>query len=249
VYETLYYAAMLRLPRHMPHADKLRRIDLAITALGLQSCRDTIIGGFFRKGISGGERKRASIGVELLINPSVLMLDEPTSGLDSTTSMHVLSMLRHLASGGRAIVTTIHQPSSRLYQQLDKLLLLSQVGRREVCRVEREMVFARVQHTPPSSLLGAPVLLVQAAQHLFRRLPCCPSPRPAQGHVMFYGRAAHAGDWFSRLGYTLPYGSSLADFILDLASADVALPHRRVLGDGGQGDGDARVQGCAQASP
>lgn len=130
VYETLYYAAMLRLPRHMPHADKLRRVELAITALGLASCRDTIIGGFFRKGISGGERKRASIGVELLINPSVLMLDEPTSGLDSTTSMHVLSMLRHLAGGGRAVVTTIHQPSSRLYQQLDKLLLLSKVGRK-----------------------------------------------------------------------------------------------------------------------
>ncbi|KAI3436788.1 hypothetical protein D9Q98_006199 [Chlorella vulgaris] len=172
VQETLYYAAMLRLPRHMSHEDKLRRIDLAVTALGLGQCKDTIIGGFFRKGISGGERKRVSIGVELLINPSVLMLDEPTSGLDSTTSMHVLTMLRHLASGGRSIVTTIHQPSSRLYQQLDKLLLLS------------------------------------------------------QGHVMYYGAAQQAAEWFSRLGYSLPYGSSLADFILDLASADVSNPER-----------------------
>jgi ABC-type Mn2+/Zn2+ transport system ATPase subunit len=84
-------------------------------------------GGFFRKGISGGERKRTSVGHELLINPSVLFLDEPTSGLDSTTAMHLLSTLRQLAAGGRTIVTTIHQPSSRLYQQLDKLLLLSEV--------------------------------------------------------------------------------------------------------------------------
>lgn len=63
---------------------------------------------------------------ELLINPSVLLLDEPTSGLDATTAMHLLTTLRALASGGRAIVTTIHQPSSRLYRQLDKLLLLSE---------------------------------------------------------------------------------------------------------------------------
>jgi ABC-type multidrug transport system ATPase subunit len=56
-----------------------------------------------------------------------LLQDEPTSGLDSTTSMHVLTMLRHLATGGRSVIATIHQPSSRLYQQLDKLLLLSQV--------------------------------------------------------------------------------------------------------------------------
>ncbi len=83
-------------------------------------------GGFFRRGISGGERKRVSVGHELLINPAVLMLDEPTSGLDSTTAMHLVETLRKLAEGGRAIITTIHQPSSRLYTMLDKLLLLSE---------------------------------------------------------------------------------------------------------------------------
>jgi ABC-type hemin transport system ATPase subunit len=59
---------------------------------------------------------------------SPLLQDEPTSGLDSTTSMHVLQLLRYLATGGRSVIATIHQPSSRLYQQLDKLLLLSQVS-------------------------------------------------------------------------------------------------------------------------
>ena len=82
-------------------------------------------GGFFRRGISGGERKRVSVGHELLINPSIILLDEPTSGLDSTTAMNLVSTLCQLAAGGRAVITTIHQPSSRLYQQLDKLLLLS----------------------------------------------------------------------------------------------------------------------------
>jgi ABC-type Mn2+/Zn2+ transport system ATPase subunit len=76
-------------------------------------CVDTIIGGFFRRGVSGGERKRVSIGHELLINPSLLLLDEPTSGLDSTTALHLLLTLKTLADGGRAIATTIHQPSSR----------------------------------------------------------------------------------------------------------------------------------------
>lgn len=78
-----------------------------------------------RRGVSGGERKRVSVGHELLIDPSVLILDEPTSGLDSTTAMHLMSTLRALASGGRTIITTIHQPSSRLYQQLDNLILMS----------------------------------------------------------------------------------------------------------------------------
>jgi hypothetical protein len=75
-------------------------------------------GGYFRRGISGGERKRVSIGHELLINPAILMLDEPTSGLDSTTALHLLQLLQELAAGGRSIATTIHQPSSRLYQKL-----------------------------------------------------------------------------------------------------------------------------------
>lgn len=73
------------------------------------------------RGVSGGERKRVSIGHELLINPSVVFLDEPTSGLDSTTALRLMHTLRSLASGGRTIVTSIHQPSSRLYRQMDKV--------------------------------------------------------------------------------------------------------------------------------
>jgi ABC-type multidrug transport system ATPase subunit len=126
VWETLGYAAALRLPRGMSAAQRAERVEAVLLALGLTKCRHTIIGGFFRRGISGGERKRVSIGHELLINPAILMLDEPTSGLDSTTALHLLVTLRQLALGGRAIATTIHQPSSRLYQQLDKLMLLAE---------------------------------------------------------------------------------------------------------------------------
>lgn len=168
MYETLYYAAMLRLPRDMAKQDKLRRVNAVITSLGLDKCKDTIVGGFFRRGISGGERKRTSVGHELLINPSTLFLDEPTSGLDSTTAMHLLETLRKLAHGGRAVVTTIHQPSSRLYQQLDKLLLLS------------------------------------------------------GGHVLYYGSADQAVDYFDCIGYPIPPRVNAADFLLDLASGEVS---------------------------
>ncbi|KAK9821260.1 hypothetical protein WJX74_004512 [Apatococcus lobatus] len=172
VWETLYYAAMLRMPREMSTAEKKSRVETVIKALGIESTRNTIIGGFFRKGISGGERKRVSIGHELLINPAVLLLDEPTSGLDSTTAMRLLTTLRQLAQGGRAIIPTIHQPSSRLFQQLDKLLLLS------------------------------------------------------KGHCLYYGMSDQVDTWFDHLGYTLPYKINIADFILDLASADVTKINR-----------------------
>lgn len=160
VFETLFYAAQLRLPRKMTLAEKRERVNTVITALGLNSCKDTIIGGFFRKGISGGERKRASVGHELLINPSILLLDEPTSGLDSTTAMHLLTSLRKLAQGGRSIVTTIHQPSSRLYQQLDKLLLLSQGHAMYYGRADQAIDwFGRMGYTMPYGINAADFIL------------------------------------------------------------------------------------------
>ncbi|EFN53135.1 hypothetical protein CHLNCDRAFT_32365 [Chlorella variabilis] len=126
VQETLYFAAMLRLPKHKTKAQKLERVDAVIKALGLGRCRDTIIGDHMRRGVSGGERKRVSVGHELLINPAILLLDEPTSGLDSSAARKMVELLRKLASSGRAVITTIHQPSSNIYRQLDSVLLLSQ---------------------------------------------------------------------------------------------------------------------------
>lgn len=127
VHETLTYTALLRLPRSLTHNEKMEHVDVVITELGLSRCRNSPVGGgstLFR-GISGGERKRVSIGQEMLINPSLLLLDEPTSGLDATTAQRIVAVLRSLARGGRTVVTTIHQPSSRLYRMFDKVLVLS----------------------------------------------------------------------------------------------------------------------------
>jgi len=70
------------------------RVEQLLTGLGLQSCKNTYVGGFLLKGLSGGERKRTSIGYEMITNPSLLLLDEPTSGLDSSTSLRIIRMLR-----------------------------------------------------------------------------------------------------------------------------------------------------------
>eukprot|EP01018_Ginkgo_biloba_P001838 Gb_27520 [translate_table: standard] len=126
VRETLIYAALLRLPRSLSRQEKAEQADSIISELGLSRCRNSIIGGPFLRGVSGGERKRVSIGHEMLTNPSLLLLDEPTSGLDSTTAQRIIFTLQSLAKRGRTIVTTIHQPSSRLYYMFHKVLLLSE---------------------------------------------------------------------------------------------------------------------------
>ncbi|XP_061341725.1 ABC transporter G family member 14 isoform X2 [Gastrolobium bilobum] len=126
VTETLVFTALLRLPNSLTRDEKVQHVERVITELGLTRCRSSMIGGPLFRGISGGEKKRVSIGQEMLINPSLLLLDEPTSGLDSTTAQRILKTIKRLASGGRTVVTTIHQPSSRLYYMFDKVVLLSE---------------------------------------------------------------------------------------------------------------------------
>ncbi|PWA39025.1 AAA+ ATPase domain-containing protein [Artemisia annua] len=133
---------MLRLPKNLTQDEKAQHVERIIAELGLTWYQNSMIGGPLFRGISGGEKKRVSIGQEiirsqfipifihfytlstLLINPSLLLLDEPTSGLDSTTAQRIITTIKRLASGGRTVVTTIHQPSSRLYHMFDKLVLL-----------------------------------------------------------------------------------------------------------------------------
>ncbi|KAJ9140664.1 hypothetical protein P3X46_031283 [Hevea brasiliensis] len=125
VIETLTYAALLRLPKKLNREEKIEQAEMVIKELGLTRCRNNIVGGPLLRGVSGGERKRVSIGQEMLVNPSLLLLDEPTSGLDSTTAQRIVATIKGLARGGRTVITTIHQPSSRLYRMFDKVVVLS----------------------------------------------------------------------------------------------------------------------------
>lgn len=125
VLETLTYTALLKLPSALTKSEKMEQAEMIIMELGLTRCRSSIIGGPLLRGISGGERKRVSIGQEMLVNPSLLLVDEPTSGLDSTTAQRIVATLRWVARGGRTVVATIHQPSSRLFRMFDKVVVLS----------------------------------------------------------------------------------------------------------------------------
>jgi ABC-type multidrug transport system ATPase subunit len=127
VREAITFSARLRLPPAMPLAEKVTRVEQVIQLLHLDNCADTIIGSALTKGgISGGERKRVAIGMELITNPSILFLDEPTTGLDTYTAYSVVNTLHHLADSGRTIVATIHQPSSDIFHLFDNLIVLSQ---------------------------------------------------------------------------------------------------------------------------
>ncbi|KAI3939501.1 hypothetical protein MKW92_032296 [Papaver armeniacum] len=115
VTETLIFTALLRLPRTFTLEEKIAQAGTVISQLGLTKCKDNIMGGAFVRGVSGGERKRVSIGQEMLINPSLLFLDEPTSGLDSRSAQQVVSILLELANGGRTVLMSIHQPSMNIF--------------------------------------------------------------------------------------------------------------------------------------
>jgi len=100
------------------------KVDEVIDSLGLNKWRKTRIGGQTIKGLSGGERKRTSIAVELITDPQIIFLDEPTSGLDSFTAHKIVKLLVDQSRRGKTIIATIHQPSSNTFSLFDKLLLL-----------------------------------------------------------------------------------------------------------------------------
>ncbi|KAI1849617.1 hypothetical protein JX266_004566 [Neoarthrinium moseri] len=125
VRETLRYSAELRLPSSVSHEERLRVVEEVILELGLKECADTRIGNSQHRGCSGGEKRRTSIGVQLLANPSILFLDEPTTGLDATSAHQLVKTLKSLAQKGRTIITTIHQPRSEIWDLFDNLVILS----------------------------------------------------------------------------------------------------------------------------
>ena len=124
VRECLEFAAKLKLKG--TYDQKIKRVEDTIKELRLTKCQNTKIGGPLIKGVSGGERKRTSIGVELITDPNLIFLDEPTTGLDSFTATSVMEILRDLALSGRTIVSTIHQPNSDIFEMFDRLMLLAQ---------------------------------------------------------------------------------------------------------------------------
>ncbi|KAI9595510.1 hypothetical protein BDF19DRAFT_422397 [Syncephalis fuscata] len=130
VRDILIHSALMRLPAELPLHAKKKKVLETIEYLELGHVMDSIIGDEATRGISGGQRKRVNIGMELVANPSVLFLDEPTSGLDSATSYEVCSLLRNIAHRQRlTVAAVIHSPSPQAFNQFDDLLVLGKGGR------------------------------------------------------------------------------------------------------------------------
>ncbi|ELR21493.1 ABC2 type transporter superfamily protein [Acanthamoeba castellanii str. Neff] len=128
VRETVRTAAMLKLPRKMSAADKKAAVESVLSELGIVRCANTIVGDAWKRGISGGEKKRTNIATEIVGNRSLVFLDEPTSGLDAATSLGLVVSMRALAQSGHTVVSTIHQPSSAMFLMFDRVILLAEGG-------------------------------------------------------------------------------------------------------------------------
>jgi ABC-type multidrug transport system ATPase subunit/ABC-type multidrug transport system permease subunit len=126
VRETLKFCADIKLPKSLSQRERDLRVQNVIDELRLTKVGDSFVGSQFQRGISGGEKKRVSIGCELITDPGLLFLDEPTTGLDAYNSLVIMELLNSLAKSGRTIICTIHQPRSSIFELFDQLLLLSQ---------------------------------------------------------------------------------------------------------------------------
>src|SRR5882724_2862712 len=144
--ENLQFAAAIRSP-HLSRRDRTRRLEGKLVELGLSERRDAVVGTAIKKTLSGGERKRLNIGLDMIGSADVYLFDEPTSGLSSKDSEHVLEIIRSMAHN-KIIIVTIHQPSSKLFQMFHKAILLDKGGRLVFFGTPTEMLryFAEAEH-------------------------------------------------------------------------------------------------------
>ncbi len=125
--ENLEYAAAIRAP-HLGRRERLRRIDSKLAELGLNERRTSIVGTTEKKILSGGERKRLNIGLDMVSSADIFLFDEPTSGLSSKDSEHIMEIIRDM-SHNKIVLVTIHQPTSRIFQMFHRALVLDRGGK------------------------------------------------------------------------------------------------------------------------
>src|SRR4026207_1680589 len=144
--ENLRFAAAIRAP-HLSKRDRIRRLDAKLIELGLSERRDAVVGSPEKKTLSGGERKRLNIGLDMIGMSDIYLFDEPTSGLSSKDSEHVMEIIRSMAHN-KIVIVTIHQPSSKIFQMFHKAILLDKGGRLVFFGTPTDMLryFAEAEH-------------------------------------------------------------------------------------------------------
>ncbi|KAJ0709582.1 putative ABC-type xenobiotic transporter [Helianthus annuus] len=128
VHESLIYSAFLRLSKEVSKEDKMLFVSEVMELVELDNIKDAIVGLPGVTGLSTEQRKRLTIAVELVANPSIIFMDEPTSGLDARAAAIVMRAVRNTVDTGRTVVCTIHQPSIDIFESFDELLLLKRGG-------------------------------------------------------------------------------------------------------------------------
>lgn len=128
VRESLIFSAFLRLAKEVSKEDKMMFVDQVMELVELVDLRDAIVGLPGVTGLSTEQRKRLTIAVELVANPSIIFMDEPTSGLDARAAAIVMRAVRNTVDTGRTVVCTIHQPSIDIFEAFDELLLMKRGG-------------------------------------------------------------------------------------------------------------------------
>ncbi|ORX36262.1 P-loop containing nucleoside triphosphate hydrolase protein [Kockovaella imperatae] len=200
VRETLRYAAILRLPSKMSKASKIARAETVLLMLGLKDCADLPVGGALLKGISGGEKRRLSLAVQMINDPAVLVVDEPTSGLDSSIALSVMQVLRDIAATGRTVIATIHQPRSDIWRLADNVTLLAKGGRLAYTGTRADAIpyFVSIGHPMPSEFFNP-------ADHLLDLVSI--DPRPA-AYPASNERVRQLTDHWKRIAHTPDGGES-----------------------------------------
>ena len=122
--ECFHFSASMRLPQDVSPLRRSEFVESLLSTLSLQRCAATIVGSELVKGLSGGERKRTSVGIELITNPKMLFLDEPLSGLDSYAAYTLVGALKDLAQANVPVLCTVHQPSSEIFARFDDVIML-----------------------------------------------------------------------------------------------------------------------------
>lgn len=182
VHEAVSYSARLRLFGRQPE-ELAKLVDQTLRELRLSHIAGSRIGtpavGGGGRGVSGGERRRVSIAMEMVIQPSIIMLDEPTSGLDSFAAGSLMSRMKEIAAGGRIVIMTLHQPSPNAFLKLDRVLLLA-----NGCKVfsgtphEVSKIFSRIGHIPHRSLRLARLQIFPVCQALHGPNDAWPQENP-----------------------------------------------------------------------